>query len=418
MIDDILISKVQILIQQDRFKEAEKMLAQLLAQAPNHIHLLSLMAEVKLQQDKLEDAESIINNAIGVAPDEPYLFYVKTRIALLNKQPDEAEFTIQQAIQLDPNDAHYHAMFANVKLMRKQYEKALEIANTALAIDAENLLALNVRSTALLKLDDSEAAFVTVEGALREDPNNAYTHANYGWGLLEKGNHKKALEHFKEALKSDPNYEYAQAGMMEAIKASNPVYRLFLKYAFFMGNLTAKYQWGVIIGFYIGMRVLRTIADSNPAIQPYLTPLIILLAIFAFSTWVISPISNLFLRFNPYGKMLLSEKEKMSSNFVAVSFGLFVIGALAYLATFSDQFLTVSVFGFAMMLPLGVMFSPTKQKNALVYYTAAMAGVGLLAIGTTFSTGELFNTFTTIFIFGFIAFQWIANYLMIDNSDY
>lgn len=416
MINDIQISKIQILIQQDRFKEAEKLLSQLLAQAPNHIHLLSLMAEVKLQQDKLDDAESVINNAIGVAPDEPYLFYLKTRVALLKKQFDEAESTIQQAIYLDPNDAHYRAMFANVKLMRKQYQKALNIANDALAIDAENLLALNVRSTALLKLDDSEAAFETVEGALREDPNNAYTHANYGWSLLENGNHKKALEHFKEALKSDPNYEYAQAGMLEAIKASNPVYRLFLKYAFFMGNLTAKYQWGVIIGFYIGMRILNMIADSNPAIQPYLTPLIILLAIFAFSTWVISPISNLFLRFNPYGKMLLSEKEKMSSNFVAVSFGLFVFGALAYLLTFNDQFLTITVFGFTMMLPLGVMFSPTKQKNTLVYYTAAMAGVGILAITTTFSTGILYNTFTTVFIFGFIAFQWIANYLMIDND--
>ena len=116
--------------------------------------------------------------------------------------------------------------------------------------------------------------------------------------------------------------------------------------------------------------------------------------------------------------MLLSEKEKMSSNFVAVSFGLFILGALMYFITFSNSFLTIAVFGFAMMLPLGVMFSPTKQKNTLVYYSIAMAVVGVLAIGTTFSTGVLSNMFTTIFIFGFIAFQWIANYLMIDRDNY
>ena len=124
--------------------------------------------------------------------------------------------------------------------------------------------------------------------------------------------HKKALEHFKEALTNDPTFKYAQAGMMQALKATNPIYRLFLKYSFWMNNLTAKYQWGVIIGFYLGFKALKTIARNNEALQPYLTPLIIALALVAFSTWVIAPISNLFLRFNKYGQLLLDKKEKMS----------------------------------------------------------------------------------------------------------
>src|SRR5690606_2150752 len=113
---------------------------------------------------------------------------------------------------------------------------------------------------ALIKLDRSEESFETIEGALREDPNNAFTHANYGWGLLEKGNHTKAMEHFKEALSHSPNLDYAQAGMLEAIKATNPIYRLFLKYAFWMGNMAAKFQWGFIIAFYILFRVIRSTA--------------------------------------------------------------------------------------------------------------------------------------------------------------
>lgn len=117
-------------------------------------------------------------------------------------------------------------------------------------IDAENLSALNARSTALNKLNRKEESFETIQDALREDPNDAYTHANYGWGLLEKGHHKEALDHFKEALANDPSFEYAQLGMLQAIKANNPIYRVFLKYSFWMSNLTAKYQWGVIIGFY------------------------------------------------------------------------------------------------------------------------------------------------------------------------
>ena len=70
---------------------------------------------------------------------------------------------------------------------------------------------------------------------------------------------QKALEHFKESLSKDPNFEFAQVGLLEAIKATNPIYRLFLKYAFAMSKLTAKYQWAVIIGFYLLFKLLRII---------------------------------------------------------------------------------------------------------------------------------------------------------------
>lgn len=415
--EDNRIAKVHILIQQQKYAEAERILKDLLTVDANNIHFLTLLAEVNLLQDRLDVAKSIVNNAIGISPDSSMLFYVKSRIALLEDDYKQAENDIRQAITLDPYDADYFAFLANIKLARKDYEEALNLANRALEIDAENLLGLNTRSTALLKLNRSEESFNTIEGALREDPNNAYTHANYGWGLLEKGDHKKALEHFKEALKSDPNFDYAQAGMIEALKASNPAYRLFLKYSFWIGNLTAKYQWFVIIGFYFGTKFLRVLATKNEALQPYLTPLIIVLSLVAFSTWVMTPVSNLFLRFNRYGQFLLDKNQKMSSNFVAISLALSVVGVLAYFLLSDDKFLTVAAFGFAMMVPFGSMFSRTKYKNALQIYAIAMAAVGILSIGTTFATGEIFNTFTPIFLFGFIAFQWVANYMIIQSGN-
>jgi len=417
MNEDIRISKVNILIQQKKFAEAEKILKTSLAQDANNIHLLSLLAEVNLQQGNLELATSIINQAIGLSPDTPYLFYIKSRIAIEQENYGAAEENIKQAVGLDPADADYHALLANVMLTRKRYKEALELANKALELDAENLLALNTRSTALLKLNKPEEAFATIEGALREEPNNPYTHANYGWGLLEKGNHKKALQHFAEALKHDPTFAYARAGMAQALKASNPVYRLFLKYAFFMSNLTSKYQWGVLIGFSVGVRLLKNIARANEGMQPYLVPIIIVLSLVAFSTWVITPISNLFLRFNRYGQLLLEENEKVSSNFVASSLALCVAGLLLYVVLGDEKFLTIAAFGFGMMVPLSVMFSPSKYKYALLIFTLLLAGSGIAAIGITFSTGEIFNVMTPVFILGFVIFQWVANYFMIKEDD-
>jgi tetratricopeptide (TPR) repeat protein len=417
MIDDPRLSKVQILINQKKYSEAGQILKDLLAEDANDIHYLSLLAEVNLQQDKLDTARTIIDNAIGLAPDVPHLFFIKARIALHGEKYDEAENLLKHCIALNPYEAHYFALLASIRLSRKQYQEALDLANKALEIDSENLPGLNTRSSALLKLNKVEESFQTIEGALREDPTNAYTHANYGWNLLEKGDHKKALMHFKEALKTDPNYSYAQSGMVEALKASNPVYRLFLKYAFWINNLTAKYQWAVIIGFYVGYRILRGLAQSNEALAPYLMPLTTGLAIIAFSTWIINPISNLFLRFNPYGKFLLDRKEKISSNFVAVSLLVFIAGISLYFILNDERFLGPGVFGLAMMLPLSVMLMPSKPKNMLLIYTIGMGLVGILAIAVTFSTGNVFNMLSTVFLVAFIAFQWVANFMMIKQSN-
>ncbi len=417
MLEDNRIVKVEILIQQQRYKEAEKILSGMLSEDPNDILTLTMSAEVKLQQDAFDDADAFIDSAIGLSPSTGDLYYLKSRIAIHRDEYGNAEGWIQRAIEIDPRDADYHAVLASINLGRKQFELALENANLALEIDAENITALNVRSTALVKLDRKEESFQTIEGALREDPNNAYTHSNYGWGLLEKGDHEKSLIHFKQALSIDPNYEYAQAGLMEALKAKNPIYRLFLKYMFFMSKLTAKYQWGVIIGIYMSFRVLRIIANRNEALQPYIYPLLGVLAFVAFSTWVLGPISNLFLRFNKYGQLLLDKKEKMSSNFVAAGLTLFVIGIALYFIMSNSLFLAVAVYGFTMMVPFSVMFSPTKYENFLLYYAIGMALLGAAAVIVAFTSNEPFNMLSIVYFFGFIAFQWIANGMMISQNN-
>lgn len=412
-----ILQRAEILINQQRYDEASHVLSDLLSKEPDNIRVLALLSNVKLQQDKPEDARELIDSAISIAPDVPYLYYVKAKVSTQLNRYDEAEQLLKEAILLDPADADYFAFWAFIKLSRKQYEQALELANKALEFDPENILGLNTRSSALLKLDRADEAFNTIDGALREDPDNPYTHANYGWNLLEKGDHKKALEHFKEALRNDPHNNYAQAGMIEALKARFIVYKWFLKYSFWMANLTERYQWGVLIGFYIGSRLLRGLAKSNEALQPYLMPLIVLLALIAFSTWVISPLSNLFLRLNTYGKHLLDKKEIQSSNFVGASLLVMLAGVAGYFITGTDPWLGVAVFGFTMMVPLSSMFAPSKYKNAMVYYTILLGLVGLSGIVLAFLTGNLFSLFSTVYLFGFIAFQWIANFLVIKDSN-
>ena len=407
---DQLIMRAQILLQQQKYNEAARLLGDILGKDPNNIHVLAMLSEVKLQLDQFLEAETLINSAIGLAPDEDTLYYIKAKVMHHLDRNTEAEQLLGTAIEINPYEAAYFALWGAVKMERKQHEEALDLANQALELDSAHVMALNVRSRALLKLDRKEDSFQTIEGALAEDPNNPYTHSNYGWGLLEKGDPKKALHHFREALRADPNFDYAQAGMMEALKAQYWLYRVFLKYVFWMGNLTAKYQWGVILGLYFGTRFLSTLAERNETLAPFLMPIVMLLVLFAFSTWVMGPISNLFLRLNPFGKHLLSREERLSSNFVGISMLVFLLGLGAFLLIGSEPWLAVAFYGFAMMVPLSAMFTKAKY-NALTIYAAVMAVVGALAIVTAFLTGNIESLFTTIFLVGFIAFQWIVNFV-------
>lgn len=412
-----LLERAHILLQQQRYADAEKVLKQALALEPDNSHTILLLSEVYIQLDKYELAEPLIDGAIINEPDRGVWFFLKGRIAMRKERYDQAEEHLETAVTLDPVNPDFHALWASIKLGRKQFGAALEKANKSLELDPENILALNIRSSALLKLKRSEESFQTIEGALREDPNNPYTHSNYGWNLLEQGDHKKALIHFREALKNDPGYESAQSGMVQALKANNIFYRGFLKYQFFMGNLTARYQWFVIIGLYLLVSFLRILSDSNKALKPFIIPVIVLFSIFALSTWVMRPISNLFLRLNSYGKYLLSKEEIISSNFVGGCLFIFLLGLTAFFITDADPWIVVSFVGFAMMVPCSMMMTKSKIKNAFLYYMIFMALLGVAGIFAAFTNSPLFSMISIIFFISFIAFQWIANFLMIRSDN-
>lgn len=412
-----LLQRAQILLEQRRYKEAAEILKDLVAAQPENSAIISLYSQVSLELNEIDRALDLINSAIRISPDEDFYYFVKARIYLIKQDLDEAEKYTEQAIHLDPAFSEYYSLLAHIKLMRKQYEKGLQLADKALELDAKNETALNLRSRALLKLGNAAESFETIEGALKEDPNNAHTHANYGWNLLEQGDSKKALQHFSEALKNNPNLDYAQAGMIQALKARYLLYRWFLRYSFWMSNMSGRNQWFVIIGFYLIFRVIRTVAAKNPALEPFLMPVIILLALVALSTWIIGPISNLLLRLNSFGKHLLSEKEIKSSNFVGLSVLIGLSGLGIYAFSGDMRFLTIAVFGLAMLIPLGYLYSETRRKNLAPIYTAVLAALGLISIYFTFTSNVLFNDFSLAFVGGFVLFQWTINFVMIKEDN-
>jgi hypothetical protein len=197
--------------------------------------------------------------------------------------------------------------------------------------------------------------------------------------LLHRGDHRGALEHFREALRLDPELEWARAGIVEALKARYLLYRVMLRFFLWMGRQSTVAQWVVILGFVFGRRILADLARSHPALAPFLFPVLALSFAFLLLTWIASPLFNLLLRLNHFGRLALSREQRIASNWIG---GCFLLGAVCFVSYLVrpaelNSFGMV-YFGFLLM-PLAVTFGRARgtPRRLIAAYTGVVALLGL-----------------------------------------
>jgi hypothetical protein len=126
--------------------------------------------------------------------------------------------------------------------------------------------------------------------------------------------------------------------------------------------------------------VLQNIARGNPGLSPWISPLLILYVVFAVMTWVASPLFNLLLRLNRFGRLALRREQIITSNWV----GLCVAGAIVSLI---GHFTIVPGWGLLSAFVCGLVI----PSLAAIYVCdrgwprTAMVGIalGLIALGVT-----------------------------------
>lgn len=396
--------RAQILLEQGRYVEAEKELGLALSLEPQNAEIYNDLAICRAEAKDYPQALQLVERAITLEPENADFLYCYSRILFLSDRSKEAKQSIQEAISMHPYAPEYFNLAGRIAFDEGNYTQALAYANDGLEIDAENINCLNLRSSSLLKLNRKEEAFSTIHDALYFDPENPYTHANLGWTTLEKGKANDALLHFRNALKIEPSNQWARSGMVEAMKGRYWIYNWFLKYTFWMNKNGKNFQWFFIIGFMLLSRLAK-------AVYP---PVIILFVMIALLSWIMYPLSNLFLRLNKYGRYALSKEDTLVSNLVGSSLLVFIAGLGTYISIQQEWALALTFFGFTMMIPLSSMLNPSKTRNKkiLVAYTVVLGITGLgaiLALALQNPLGELFSISYVLAIF---AYQWIANFLV------
>jgi tetratricopeptide (TPR) repeat protein len=405
--------RAQFYINSRRFDEAENQLKVSLAQNPNDAETLNLLAYCCLMLNKTKEALQHIETAIGQDPTNARHFYIRAFIKYDDSDYKTAETNILEALALDPLEPEYFSLLANVRIHTGHFKEALEAANNGLSLDAENLACLNARSIALLKLKKADAAYETIEKALGYNPNDSQTHTTFGYALLENGESKLSLVHFREALRLNPSNESARRGIIEAMKSRYLVYRMFLQYAFWLSRLKGNIQWGFIIGLYILIRLIDSMAASNPGAAPFLYPVIYLYASFVVFTWLIMPISNLFLQLNKFGRFALNKTEKIYAKIIGGLLLIAIVTVTSLLITRQPYFFDLTVVSVTLCLPLAAMqhIERKSHKQGMYLVVGLLVSVGIAMTAFTFfglNNGTLF----LIYIFSALGSQILANYYL------
>jgi tetratricopeptide (TPR) repeat protein len=368
-----------VLFQQSRYDLAARELRQALAEEPDHPLAHAFLALCLAQEKSHAEALREADEGVRLAPDTPFCHYVRGHVLVDQDRLKDAEASAREAIRLDPEDADYPCLLARIELARGHWTEALDAANRGLALDPSHDACRNFRALALVQLGRKDEASQTLGSALADDPTNAWTHANQGWTLLHKGDPKQALEHFREALRIDPNLEWARLGIIEALKARHLIYRGMLAFFLWMGRQSQAAQWAVILGFVLGRRALAGVAQSNPALAPFIMPVLILTFGFLIMTWIASPLFNFLLRFNKFGRLALSKEERFESSVIG---SCFVIAAVSFVASLFTEAAWADVFVIyfgLLLLPLAMTFKqPAGNPRRLsAAYTAVVFALGL-----------------------------------------
>ena len=279
-------------------------------------------------------------------------------------------------------------------------------------MDPEHGPCANLAAMALRRLGRPKEAKRILDATLGRRPDDATTHTNLGWSLLQAGDHKGAREHFRDALRLDPTSDWARQGMVQALKARNLIFRLLLGYFFWMARLSSQARWGVILGGYIGYRVLRSVAQNNESLRVVIYPLLIAYGLFVLLTWIGDSLFNLLLRLDRYGRHALSDEQIRAANLV----GLCLLAAVVMGGIFFAGFPHVLLPAVALAL-LAVPVSAThgaiepRSRKILGACTIAIALAALSGAGMGLAGLEAAAALAGVAILGCFLFTWLANLL-------
>lgn len=377
--------RARLLMQIERHEDAARELTRVLATDPESVDGHALLALAQARLERYEDATMSARRAVGLAPDSAYAHWVLGSILTDRGRDKEALVSAREALRLDPDDPDHYALEAVCLSGLSRWRDMQAAAERGLTLDPAHVDCLNLRAHALRQLGLEDEATEALDVALAEDPDDPFTHTTYGYACLQRGDIHGALEHFREALRIAPDHTLARAGLTEALKARNPLYRPILWWLLVSSRLSGGRALLVVFGVMFGVNALAKYGPDEGLLS-YVSPLILLLYVLAvWTSWVGAALFDFLLWLRSDTRDVLMPRDR----FVALAVGATVLaapvaGAVVWWCGDTLGAVLTALAFLSVAIPVsGGLALPNKKARA-VGATVALACVSLSIAGAMF----------------------------------
>lgn len=246
------INRINELVGDKQFEEAESLIKEGLATSPGDLELLKLAGLTDVNLKKWDDARKSFESVVKLSPEDAtswfylancydnlgdlisaknaYLKVIELRteyfdayqsLCVVLLKLNEIENVIKWArvaSEYDKDSYIYDFIIGTAYMKGKEFDKAVEPLKLALEKAPENIGTLNSLGTCYMALGMSDDAIAVYSKSLDINPKNPMAYFNIGSAYQIKQNHEKAVEYLQKAVDLDEDEGFISALAMSEVK--------------------------------------------------------------------------------------------------------------------------------------------------------------------------------------------------------
>ncbi|OQA11121.1 MAG: tetratricopeptide repeat protein [bacterium ADurb.Bin374] len=187
-------------------EDAVRVLRLVMKEFPEEPRAPHELMDLLIRENRLREAEEVLAAWRKRDPDGKQLYFPEARLRFKQERYSEVLKILAPVLSADPGNAYVQFMVAESAFMNGEYGKALELLPALQEADQENIGLLFRRTAALEMTDNAPGAVTLLQEKLEKNPYNIPFNIELG-GIYERmGDLQKARSAYLTAINGDPTW--------------------------------------------------------------------------------------------------------------------------------------------------------------------------------------------------------------------
>lgn len=401
--------ELQDLLDDGRVEDGVALLDDLLLESSGDATLHAARALLLLDLGRRTEAADAAARGTALDPEHPFAHFARGEVALGRGEVREAIDSALIAQRLAPDYDEAALLEARARTRIGHWDRVGAICEAILARNPEHEGAAFLLTIAQESRNQGPLSPERWNALAERFPLNAWARAGRAWTRLQGDDPGAAEAEFRQALTIDPSLAWARQGLVIALKARNPVYRLLLRWFIYLHRIPRRTRNFLAIGGVLGYNFVRRLAAQSPELKPVLVPLLVAYVAFVVLSWLADPLLNLLLMARKDSRRYLDRDDRMSGTLVGACLAAAVLLGLAGAFTgWEGAFLSALGIGFTSFTVSAAFHEAEGPRRTRFLGMAVLAAV--LSLWAGVAGAELAGLFLLGAILTIAASTWMSRF--------